>query len=193
MGACGGTAEASKSPANWRSIADITNDWIVDSNDLKVFVNYWLETGECIPSDLDRSQSVDFNDFAILGGQWQQKGPGPVITYETGGCIPVDFASSAAGESDPTRFTVTVEGQYILFEDMMRANCCPDELELLMTVEGNLITIYEIEHTPMPCPCICDYPITATLGPFEPGTYTLDVYEDGTFIGTTTVAIGPGS
>ncbi|MHC4692227.1 MAG: right-handed parallel beta-helix repeat-containing protein, partial [Planctomycetota bacterium] len=36
MGAYGGKAEASKSPINWRSIADLTNDWVVDSNDLKV-------------------------------------------------------------------------------------------------------------------------------------------------------------
>ena len=194
MGAYGGTAEASKSPAYWRSIADTTNDWIVDSNDLKVFADYWLQMGECIPSDFDRSQSVDFDDFAILGGQWRQKRPGPGITYEIGGCIPVDFALSAAGESEPTRFTVTVEGSNIYFEDTMRANCCPEELDVQMTVEGDLITIYEIERffTRPPCPCICDYPITATFGPFEPGIYTLEVYQDGYFIGTTTVTIENG-
>jgi hypothetical protein len=193
MGAYGGTPEASKSPANWRSIADITNDWIVDSNDLKIFVDYWLETGECIPSDFDRSQFVDFNDFAILGGQWRQKGPGPGITYDIGDCIPVDFASSALVEFEPTRFTVTVEGRYIYFEDTMRANCCPEELDVQMTVEGDLITIYEIEHTSMPCPCLCDFPITATFGPFEPGTYIFAVYQNSSFIGITTVTIGPGS
>ena len=192
MGAYGGTAEASKSPGNSRNIADLTNDWAVDSNDLKVFVNYWLQTGECIPGDFDRSLFVDFNDFAIFGGQWRQKGPGPAITYDIGGCIPVDFPSSAVVESEPTRFTITVQGQYILFEDMMRANCCPEELEVLMTVEDDLITIYEIEHTPMPCPCLCDFPITATLGPFEPDTYILEVYQDGSFIGTTIVTIENG-
>ncbi len=72
MGAYGGTAEASKSPANWRSIADLTNDWTVDFNDLKVFVDYWLETGECIPSDLNRSQAVDFVDFAIFARQGRE-------------------------------------------------------------------------------------------------------------------------
>ena len=66
MGAYGGTAEASKTPANWRNIADLTNDWEVDFNDLKVFVDYWIETGQCIPSDLNRSQAVDFVDFAIF-------------------------------------------------------------------------------------------------------------------------------
>ncbi len=298
MGAYGGTAEASKSPPYWRSIADMTNDWVVDSNDLKVFVSYWLQSGECIPSDLDRDEDVDFADFALLSGSWPQVqnsdclpdtlpeyplwvalgkplcwcyprqchgdadgqktglwwvgttdlaffsdcyfSPGPLplpgcecadfnrdgqvdeldaaiieawlyvidvpadcggtlvtepsMTYEIGDCIPVELGSFAEEETGETRFTVTVEGQYILFEDMMQANCCPEELELLMTADDDLITIYEIEHLiGVPCPCLCDFPITATLGPFQPGSYTLDVYEDGTFIGNTNITIAPGS
>jgi predicted outer membrane repeat protein len=192
MGAYGGTAEASKSPAYWRSIADITNDWIVDSNDLKVFCDYWLQTGECIPGDLDRSRSVDSNDFAIFGGQWRQIGPGPGITYEVDECVPIEPLLSTSGEAEPTRFTVTVEGSNIGFEDLITANCCADEIELIMTVEEDLITIYEIEHLiGVPCPCICDYPITATLGPFEPDTYILEVYQDGSFIGSTNITIDP--
>ena len=70
MGAYGGTAEASKSPINWRSIADLTNDWVVDSNDLKVFVGYWLQMGECIPGDLNRDQSANSADFALLAMHW---------------------------------------------------------------------------------------------------------------------------
>ena len=66
MGAYGGTATASKTPPNWRSIADLTNDWVVDFNDVAVFVDYWLDSGECIPSDLDRNQNVDFRDYAVL-------------------------------------------------------------------------------------------------------------------------------
>ena len=70
MGAYGGTVEASKTPANWRSIADLTNDWVVDFDDLGVFVGYWLDEGECIPSDLNRSQFVNFFDFAIFAEYW---------------------------------------------------------------------------------------------------------------------------
>jgi len=190
MGAFGGTEEASKSPADWRSIADLTNDWTVDFNDLKVFVDYWLETGECIPSDLNRSQFVDFVDFAIFGQQWAGTPVAkPAIEYEI---FPCDQGLFAAGEAGQTRFSAVVEGRYIHFEDMMTANCCPDELELIMTVEDNLITIHEIEHLTTPCFCICDYPVTATLGPFEEGTYILEVYEDWSgFIGSTVVTIGP--
>jgi hypothetical protein len=97
-----------------------------------------------------------------------------------------------AAESNEPRFSVWVEGRYIHFEDMMIANCCPDELGLEMTVEDSIITIYETEYTPGGCYCICDYPLTATLGPFEPGTYTLEVYEEWSgFIGSTTVVIDP--
>ncbi len=59
-----------------------------------------------------------------------------------------------------------------------------------MMVEDHLITIQEIEYLSKPCLCICDYPVTATLGPFEPGSYTIEVYEDyGGFIGSTTIII----
>ncbi|MHC4640174.1 MAG: right-handed parallel beta-helix repeat-containing protein [Planctomycetota bacterium] len=195
MGAYGGTAEASKSPANWRSIADMTNDWTVDSDDLRVYVDYWLESGECIPGDLNRSQFVDFNDFAIFGSKWQEKGPGPGITYEVDNCIPWEPGSSMAIEPNQTRFSVRVEGNNIHFEDLITANCCADRIELQMTVEGNLITIYEIEQlVGVPCPCICDYPVTATLGPFEEGTYLVEVIGiNGSSLGVVEVTIGgPG-
>ena len=66
IGAYGGTAQASKTPANWALLADLTNDHKVDSNDQEVFVRYWLDNGQCIPSDLNRNESVDFTDFAIF-------------------------------------------------------------------------------------------------------------------------------
>jgi hypothetical protein len=71
----------------------------------------------------------------------------------------------------------------------MTANCCATDLWLEMEVDNNQIIIYEREAGGF-CYCICGYPVTATLGPFEPGTYTLEVYEDwGDFIGSTTVTI----
>jgi hypothetical protein len=73
MGAYGGTGEASKSPEKWAILADLTNDQIVDFNDLKVFVDYWLDVGECVPSDLNRTTYVDFDDFTLLGNCWMNK------------------------------------------------------------------------------------------------------------------------
>jgi hypothetical protein len=187
MGAYGGTAEASKTPGGWRSIADLTNDWAVDISDLGVFVSYWLDSGECIPSDLNRNESINFDDYSIFARQWLDvPAGGASIEYEISPC---QMGLSATEQLDKTRFTVTVEGRYINFEDMMHANCCATNLWLEMDVTCNLITINEYEEVEYPpCPCLCDYPVTATLGPFKSGTYTLEVYQGG-FIGSTVVTI----
>jgi len=70
MGAYGGTDEASKTPANWASLADLTNDHKVNFNDLAVFVHYWLESGRCIPSNLNRNDPVDLLDFNLFANEW---------------------------------------------------------------------------------------------------------------------------
>lgn len=190
IGIYGGTAEASKTPVGWGLLADINNNWVVDFPDLLIFGSYWLDSGECIPSDLDRSQTTDSADFAWLSGEWLnvRSVAKAGVSYQIQDCDP--GAKSTVGDKDALRFSATVDGNYILFEDIMVANCCKTEVWLEMTVEDNLITLYELEYTPMPCYCICDFPITATLGPFASGTYTLDVYEDwGGFIGSTIVSI----
>lgn len=67
MGAYGGTTQASKS---LRKAADFNKDMIVNHKDLKIFTDFWLETGESIPGDLNYSQSVDFRDFAFFAEDW---------------------------------------------------------------------------------------------------------------------------
>jgi parallel beta-helix repeat protein len=73
MGAYGGTVEASMALPGWALLADLTNDGIVDFNDLAVFVEYWLDSGHCIPGDLNRNESVDFADFALMGFDWLEE------------------------------------------------------------------------------------------------------------------------
>ncbi|MHC4646832.1 MAG: right-handed parallel beta-helix repeat-containing protein [Planctomycetota bacterium] len=188
MGAYGGTAEASKGPANWGLLADLTNDRIVHYGDLGVFADYWLEAGECIPADLGRDQFVDGIDYALFALQWlNTTSSEPGMTYQIGEC---DFGATDANSDEP-RFSVWVEGNYIHFEDMMYANCCPEELQLEMLVEGSAITIHELEYTPIPCDCMCYFPITARLGPFEDGIYTVEVFDNyGQSLGVVQVVIG---
>jgi len=146
---------SSSGGGNWNPVCDISdpNDEVIDGKDFGVFAIYWEGFGESAKAGMD---------------------------YQIEDCDPE--AKSTTGEKDGLRFSVTVQGNYILFEDMMVANCCPDELLLEMTVEDDLIT--------MGCYCICDFPVTANLGPFDAGTYTLEAYEDwGGFIGSTVVVI----
>lgn len=112
--------------------------------------------------------------------------------YQITECDP-DAGQTATVMSGALRFSATVEGRFVHFSDMMRANCCPDELTLDVQTHDNVIAIHETEHTSSPCRCICDFPVSAILGPFEPGEYMLEVYEAaGGFIGSTTIAI-PGN
>jgi hypothetical protein len=196
MGAYGGTPQASMSLSDIGNIANLDNDVndIVDSLDLALFVEKWCYEEFLLAEDLNRDGFVDFDDFAIFGQQYSHPPASePGITYQIEKCDPSSYRSPATEPATETRFSVIVEGSYIHFKDMMVANCCTDKLGLEMTVEDNLITIYEIEYIPGVCFCICDYPVTAALGPFEPGTYALEVYETtGGLIGSTIVTIDQG-
>ena len=179
-------------------VADFDFDGDYDINDMCVFAAHWLDSEckgprWCGGTDVDEDHVVNFSDFATFADKWPGDIIEPVMTYHIEDCnMEAGVSWLVAAESNEPRFSVWVEGRYIHFEDMMIANCCPDELGLEMTVEDSIITIYETEYTPGGCYCICDYPVTATLGPFEPGTYTLEVYEEWSgFIGSTTVVIDP--
>jgi subtilisin family serine protease len=61
-------------PPCW-SLADLNQDYIVNSNDFALFAAYWRHTGCDVPhwcgkSDLDFSGATDINDFAIFVDYW---------------------------------------------------------------------------------------------------------------------------
>lgn len=93
----------------------------------------------------------------------------------------VQGCNSSSGQyksdSNDIRFSITVQGNNLYFEDLIEANCCKDRLELNVEVEDNKITIREIEISSFFCLCLCDYPTTAILGPFNDGNYTVSVID----------------
>lgn len=166
MGAYGGTVEASKS---------------------------YFGAAPCeiiVAGDINGDCKVNLADLAILALHWMEDWSAePGLQYTVKLCDP----NAELIEGDDLRFSAEVQGNYIHFEDVIRANCCADRIELQMLVEDYEITIIETEYTTMPCDCICDYPTTAILGPFEAGEYTLAVIqrfeEYETLIGTIEVQI----
>ena len=75
MGAYGGTSQSSKTPSDWRSLADLTNDWQIDIYDFNILASNWLSTGCCFPGDLNRDQFVDFRDFAVFASKYYETYP----------------------------------------------------------------------------------------------------------------------
>ena len=176
-----------------RPRGDIDITYRVDFLDYALLAEAWMsEPGDdnwdaaCDISE-PNDDIIDGRDLGALGGNWLKSVPG--VTYEIEQC---DMLGGASGVLEDLRFSVWVEGDYIYFEDMMVANCCPSSVWLEMVTGDNLITINEKESGGV-CLCICDWPVTATFGPFEDGVYTVEVYEDwGGFIGSTTAEIGGG-
>ena len=72
MGAYGGTAQASKTPANWSLLPDLTNDGIVDQHDFAYQAKDNCAAGGEKPGDLNRNGAVDMDDVATLIGAWLQ-------------------------------------------------------------------------------------------------------------------------
>jgi hypothetical protein len=192
MGAYGGTPQASMSLSTSCSIADLDKDCDVDFNDLKLFTEKWLVQQVLLAADLDRNGDVNFIDYAIFGNEYYKENSEPGLTYQIGGC----GGSLAVREADTPRFTITVDGHYMHFEDTLTENCCLESISLVMGVSGYQILIREeIILGLYLCTCTCDYPITADLGLFKPGTYTVEVvefyYDDGLYyeVGIATVII----
>ncbi|UCG46632.1 MAG: hypothetical protein JSU94_14125, partial [Phycisphaerales bacterium] len=165
-----------------------------------------------LPGDYNKDCKEDFKDLAHFADKWldstdPNQPPEPVITYQVTDCDPgtsqaVPPPLPLRGNEPPPHFSASVEGQYVHFQDMVAANCCPDEIKLEMTLEESLITVFEKEYLTSPCYCNCEFPATATLGPFDDGAYTLEVYllngiADGEpstvhFIGSINLNIGSG-
>jgi len=135
-----------------------------------------------LPADFNKDCIENFKDFADFAEKWLQSTDpardgheSPRITYNIAPCDPLP-KSGPLSPPEPT-FSVRVEGSHILFEDMIHANCCPERLEVHLFEEGNVIKLYEAEYYgEAACDCECDFPTDATLGPFEDGSYVLEVY-----------------
>ncbi|MEN6307613.1 MAG: GLUG motif-containing protein [Anaerohalosphaeraceae bacterium] len=143
--------------------------------DLLYLSSRWLESSLEAYASADRTGDgkVNLDDYALLAEQWMSGVElMPSMTYKVGECD----TGSVLSAGNPLRFTVKVDGRFIDFEDLIFANCCIEKgIRLEMMVEGRVITLTETELSEGICNCVCNYPTTARMGPFEPGTYTVQV------------------
>ena len=70
MGAYGGTEQATIAISDNMILADLTNDGIVDFDDLADWAENWLSTGNDCSADLNRNGIVDMVDFAVFAQDW---------------------------------------------------------------------------------------------------------------------------
>ena len=72
IGAYGGTTEASMPPYGWALLGDLTNDGIIDYEDLAGQIEDWLTSANEQPGDLNRDGLVNMEDFSRLAENWLQ-------------------------------------------------------------------------------------------------------------------------
>lgn len=99
--------------------------------------------------------------------------------YANSGCLP---ESEASDESDKYPFCgndqveTSVEGNeiYIIHRNATY-NCCPADIKVSLSVEGNKLKLSEEEIPPAECDCMCCYNVEATIVDLSAGTtYTLE-------------------
>ena len=73
MGAYGGTAQASMPPYGWALLGDLSNNGIIDYEDLAGQIEDWLTIANEKPGDLNRDGIVNMADFALLAQDWLVK------------------------------------------------------------------------------------------------------------------------
>jgi len=172
---------------------DLDADGAVRLGDLAELARWYLEDWciECGGADLDWDGRVALSDVRWFAEEWLTTCEGPRVDAHWSGCEgmlqePSDYE---------LRFQVEVRGRFVYFADRVPANCCAKGMDLQMAMEGRRIVIREVEIPGAPCDCICDYPVTAMLGPFEPGMYELEVWQETDaghkLVGRRPVGIGP--
>ena len=57
-------------------------------------------------------------------------------------------------------------------------NCCPDEIKVTLSAEGNSLKLVEKEILTTPCDCLCCYNVEAEIAGLMPGGYTVEVCWD---------------
>ncbi len=62
-------------------------------------------------------------------------------------------------------------------------NCCPDDIQVLLSVDGNVLWLTETDILTVPCTCLCCFNVESTVVGLSPGSYTIqycwDDFETG--------------
>jgi len=180
--------------------ADLDRDMDVDLADFALFQACFngpnrLPAGGCTrDADLDGDADVDLADFGVFQNCFN--GPnrppaceaGPrIVRSSHSDCL---FAFEFAGEGDPYPgcgkdiVEVTVEaGTLRVVHRNATYNCCPDDIRVSLSTQGNRLTLTEEEILTMPCHCLCCYDVQTEVAGLTPGPWLVEYcwydYETG--------------
>jgi hypothetical protein len=123
----------------------------------------------------------------LLGQEsWPPASP-RIEGYSNSGCLP-GSGLTAEGDQYPwcggDGMEITAEGRTIhIVHRNATYNCCPDDIEVILTELGNVLLLTETEILTIPCACLCCYDVESTVVDLSPGMYVIEYcwhdYETG--------------
>ena len=170
--------------------SDITADQQVDIADLAIMAGQWLDTPGLFSADIAPEPNgdgiVNLLDFALLSEQWLNGATHRITNLVVGECNRGDqTVAQATDENISTEeplnsYTIAVDESYIDIDGFFWENCCVANLHFDLIVDSQIIKVYIRENNNGSyCTCICQYPMSATFGPFDSGEYLFEIYDVG--------------
>ncbi len=148
---------------------DLDRDGDVDGTDLAVFAKYLPYFDGDVSFLKAFAREFGCTDCPVFPR---------VEEYSNSGCLP-------GSETDPSGYQYPGCGEdeveIIAKNDSIHVihinatyNCCPDDIEVSLLVEGNVLRITEREILTHPCYCLCCYDVKSTIVDLLPGTYVVE-------------------
>jgi hypothetical protein len=166
---------------------DFDSDGDVDGSDLAVFASDFGRT-DCVneppcEGDFDGDGDVDGSDLAIFAADFGRTDcPGslkiPYIKgYSNSGCLDMSYGvpEEYPGCGEDEIIARVEENSIFVTHKNATYNCCPDDIEVILSSQGNIVTLHEKEILTTPCYCLCCYNIYTEIAGLVPGEYTIVV------------------
>jgi hypothetical protein len=154
---------------------DLNHDGHVDAADLDAFEVCMrgpdlICTDTCMEADTDYDYDVDLADYIV----WQLMAS-PAAAVASVSHSDCSEASADLGECmvDDTIAILPSTGRLQILHDDVTYNCGMTGIAILVSVQGSLIEIEEIELLDVPAFCLCCYDVAATVVNLQPGAYTV--------------------
>jgi hypothetical protein len=159
--------------------ADSNCDGWCDFDDIDPFVlalageaAYHTQYPACdwLNADCNGDGTVDFEDIDPFVGILTSGLP-YLGTYSHSDCLD----SGQGGWCPDDTITLIVDGQnlHVLHENA-EYNCCPDDIVITFSAQGDVLRFDEQEILSDPCYCVCCYETAATVVGLASGTYTVE-------------------
>ena len=95
-----------------------------------------------------------------------------------GECENQQSTTLAATERNDELQAVVQDGKVSFTHSRALYNCCLDSVSLDIEADGDMIRVVESEHCGEPCFCTCEYAVSGEILDLEPGSYTIQIFDE---------------